>query len=143
MTNKNILLQHVDNAEADLYYARKKLADAQKALSEYQEPTMAQDTLCDISTIGLIPCPRYFSHVKQGRHFFFDDGATSKTAGPGRTMSNKFKIIEEPGLPWKDIDDNVPKAKKYLVESNEGTFYLCQDLYAVKTHIGQYLILQK
>jgi len=90
-----------------------KLSIAQKELAEYQEPTMAVNTLCEVAGFG----KRYFSHKEAVGCFFFNDGRTSNTNGNYMLLGpcTQFKIIEEPGLPWKDIDDNVPEAVLYLV----------------------------
>jgi len=143
MTAKNILLQHVDNAEADLYYAREKLADAKQKLAEYQEPTMSVDTLCQVwkDQSHMNICLRYYSHTEDGDYYFFQHGVTSKTNDkvPAVRWPN-FKIIEEPGLPWKEIDDNVPEAEVYLVKDHLGSHHLTD---RVICNTGQYIILKE
>jgi len=87
---------------------------AKKELAEYQDPVMAVDTLCEVWDQMQGVVIRYFSHKDGNDYYFFQQGATSKSRGKGCAISfDNHKIIEEPSLPWKDIDDNVPEAEKY------------------------------
>jgi len=134
MTTKRELIKNIEGRRKDLAWAEKELA-------EYQEPTIAVDTLCKVWDCNDRKYLKYYSHYENGEHFFFSNGATSKTAAnyPACAWHN-FKIIEEPGLPWKEIDDNVPNAILYLIKNREGNYLLTDYL---SDYRGQYIILKE
>jgi len=139
MTTKQIIHKEISMIEA-------QLADAKQKLAEYQEPTMAVDTLCEVWNCK-DKLKRYFSHVENGKYYFFLGGSTSKTTGTEDVMEyENYKIIEDPGLPWKDIDDNVPEAEVYLVDPRDGRGFMLKyskDAIEGIFEEGQYLILKE
>jgi len=141
MSTKQIIQYEILKLEEQLKDARQKLA-------EFQEPDMAQDTLCEVWDniwgVGHEKL-RYYSHEEDNKHYFFAEGATSKTSE--RTMDwSYFKIIEEPGLSWKSIDDNIPKGCKYLylVRENSNYFILCDLRHVMQFKFtGQYVVVKR
>jgi len=141
--------QHdVDELEIELGCANNILLVAKKELAEYQEPTMVQDTLCEVWHDVRNEVFRYFSHKGADSYYFYQHGATSKTAsstGHVKSWPN-YKIIEEPGLPWKEIDNNVPEAKVYLVDPRDGKGFMLKyskDAIEGIFEEGQYIILKE
>jgi len=142
-------LQHdKDQLEIELACAADTLLAAEKELEELEEleePTMAVDTLCEVWENNPHERFRYFSHTNGGEYYFFRNGVTSKTNGIiDATVWPNFRVIEEPELPWKDIDDNIPEATTYAVKLRGGAVFLTDMRRTVIDHFScTYLILRK
>jgi len=147
MTTKQELYKKLNTATSKLLNAEEDIERIQKELDEYQEPTMPVDTLCEVWTSKMNRRVRYFSHMADGKYCFFQLGATSKTNDEIQIEAwPNHKIIEEPVLPWRDIDNNVPEAKVYLIDPRDGKGFMLKyskDAIEGIFEEGQYIILKE
>ncbi len=148
MTTKEELIKNelacqvfVMRQEEFLGAARDRLTEAKKELAEYQEPTIPVDTLCEVWSDEARKAVddlenKYGIEVVSAEH-------NEKIFSLLEKARKEIKELKEPGLSWKDIDNNVPEAEVYLAKLPDKRFFIMYRVGEIKGQKGQYIILKK